>query len=139
MPTSPPTITAAGAIPDPSDRASYNSRAYAFMTWMASAVGQFSAAALNVFNNATEAYASASTATAAVTAAANVAGAVAFVPAQSYAKDACVISPLDQQTYRRKLAGVNAADPSVDQSNWTRISGMSDFASAMAALAFINQ
>lgn len=123
MPTTPPSITAAGSIPDPSDRGTYNARAYAFMTWMKNAVTQFSDVATNVFNNATEAFNSATTASAASTAAVTAAAATQWVSGTTYVLGVCVWSTISGQTYRRIIAGAGTTDPSADSTNWAQISG----------------
>lgn len=139
MPTTPPSITAAGSIPDPSDRGTYNARAYAFMTWMKNAVSEFNAVVANVFANSQEAYNSAATANAAAASAASSAGAVAFNAVTVYAQYDNAISPIDYQTYRRKTAGSSPTDPSIDVTNWVRLTGIPRSVKAMSALAFLNQ
>lgn len=64
MPTSPPTIAALPTAPDPSDRASFNPRAYSWSMALPTFGSQIGAVATNVFNNATEAAAAAASATA---------------------------------------------------------------------------
>lgn len=125
MPTSPPTITAAGAVPDPSDRATYNSRAYAFMQWMKNAVAEFTAVATNVYNNAVESFTNATTASSAAASAIAAAGATAWVSGTTYSAGACTWSPSTRQTYRRNSAGAGTTDPAIDSANWTQISGAS--------------
>lgn len=121
MPTSPPTITAPGAVPDPTDRATYNNRAYAFMQWMASAVAEFVAVASNVFSNATEAAQSASTSTAASLASIAASGATKWA-AGSFADGVCVFSPSDyRMTFRKVGAGASAVDPATNAAGWALI------------------
>ena len=60
--TAPPTITALPAAPDPNDRATFNARAYPWAAAQAVMVTETNAVAENVFNNATEAAALATTA-----------------------------------------------------------------------------
>lgn len=64
MPTSPPTIAALPTAPDPSDRASFNPRAYSWSAALPTFGNQIGAVAANVYTNAAEAAAAAASATA---------------------------------------------------------------------------
>lgn len=64
MPTTPPTIAALPTAPDPSDRPTFNTRAYSWSMALPTFGSQIGAVATNVFNNATEAAAAAASATA---------------------------------------------------------------------------
>jgi hypothetical protein len=71
---------------------------------------------------ATSALVSEQNAAASATAAATSANAERWVSGTNYLIDVCVISPLDSQTYRRKIPGAGAIDPKNDKTNWTPIS-----------------
>lgn len=60
-------------------------------------------------------------ANAAAQAAATTAGAAPFNPATNYAQYTSSISLVNLQTYRRKVAGVNATDPANDPTNWSPV------------------
>lgn len=64
MPTSPPTIAALPAAPDPSDRALFSSRAYSWSAALPTFGNQIGAVAANVYTNAAEAAAAAASAAA---------------------------------------------------------------------------
>ena len=49
-----------------------------------------------------------------------VAGAVAWVSGVTYAVGDARYSPINMQTYRRKVAGAGATDPSLDATNWAK-------------------
>lgn len=131
MPTSP---TAPSAVPDfPAiGDASYNTKAYNWATHMDAVFpGEMQALATNVYNNAVEADADATTATtkaaeavAAAAAAITTANAAAWVNGGTYALHANAISGLDSQTYRKKTASsVTTTDPSADPTNWVKLGG----------------
>lgn len=63
MATAPATINALPTAPNPDDRVTFNSRAYAYTVALQTVVTQQNAASTNVYNNAVEAYNSANTAT----------------------------------------------------------------------------
>ncbi len=137
--TTPPSITAAPTpAPQRNDRSTFSARVDAFVTWLTTAVAQFSAVATNVYNNAVDAYNNAvaaaasavSAATQATQAAQSAAAAVAtanstlWVTGTTYALGANVYSPIAPQfTYRRIVAGAGSTDPSADATNWAPISG----------------
>lgn len=58
---------------------------------------------------------------AAANAASAAAGAAKWVSGTTYADGAVTWSPLDYQTYRRKGAGGGTTDPSLDPTNWARV------------------
>lgn len=135
MPTQPPNIT---PVPQPpiqrGDRATFSSRVDAFITWLAAAVAQFMAVATNVYNNAVEAFQSASAAASsalvasgAATAAAQGIGATPWVSGKQYAQYEYAISPVNSQTYRRRVAGSGTIDPSNDSTNWALPAGDGSF------------
>lgn len=133
--TSPPSITGSPTAPQRGDRTTFSTRVDAFVTWMATAVGEFGAVATNVYNNAVDAYnnavagaASASAASisaansaASALASANSAGAMMWVSGTTYALGAAVWSPLNRVVYRRIVAGAGTTDPSLDVTNWALI------------------
>lgn len=120
--STPPTID---PVPSPSpargDRTTFSSRVDAFVQWLITAVGQFTAIASNVYNNANDASASATAASVSAIAAAASASATKWVSGTTYADGAVVWSPLNYQTYRRKGAGAGTTDPSLDSSNWASL------------------
>lgn len=61
--------------------------------------------------------------------------AVMWVSGTTYALGVAVWSPLTLQTYRRKVAGAGATDPSIDDTNWQPI-GASLAQLHAAALSF---
>lgn len=63
MPTTPPSITALPAPPDPNNRATFNTLAYPWSVAQQTLATEVGAVATNVFNNATDAATSATTAT----------------------------------------------------------------------------
>jgi hypothetical protein len=65
--------------------------------------------------------AKAAAAAASATAAGAAANAVAWVSGTTYALNAAVISPINQQTYRRAIAGAGTTDPSLDATNWVKL------------------
>lgn len=132
-----PPITDIPPFPALSDRATgaYNSKAYEFGTHMADKFNsEISAVAANVLGNATDAQASATTAnSAALTALSAAEGAVAlvgvnaWVSGTTYAKNVAVISQVNFQTYRRRIAGAGTVDPASDSTNWAMLTGSGSF------------
>jgi hypothetical protein len=129
----PPALTNIPDFPALSDRAAgtYNSKAFAFGTHMADTFNpEVAALANNVKANADDAATSASTAAAqvglattqalAAAGSAAVAGAVAWVSGLTYALGDARYSPINLQTYRRKVAGAGTTDPSLDATNWAK-------------------
>ena len=124
--TSPPTITAAPTpAPQRGDRSTFSTRVDAFVTWLISAVTQFAALGTNVYNNAVDAFSSATTATtqaanaaASATAAAAASAAALWVSGTTYSIGQCAISPANLATYRRKTNGAGTTDPASDGTNW---------------------
>lgn len=121
----PPTITTPPDGPQRGDRATFAGRVDAFITWLIASVAQFGAVASNVYANAVDAFtsataagASASAASAAAESASQVAGATKWVSGTTYADGACVWSPLNSATYRRRSTGGGTTDPSADSTNW---------------------
>jgi hypothetical protein len=124
--TTPPTITPAPQPPQRNNRATFGNLLDAFLLWLFSVVAQFQALATNVYNNAVDAFSSAEKAhddaeiaASAAQAAISAANITRWVSGTTYQQDACVISPADNSTYRRKTAtGVSTVDPSADPTNW---------------------
>ena len=131
MTTTPPSIAALPAAPDPTNRATFNTLAYPWSAALPTFGTEVSAVATNVKANADEAAASAvSAAASVVSAAASVAaaqgaaaaaGAVVWVSGTTYAIGDARYSPANMQTYRRTTAGAGTTDPSADTTNWTRL------------------
>lgn len=131
MATQPPNIT---PVPTPpiqrGDRATFSSRVDAFILWLVNAVTQFSVVATNVYNNAVEAFQSATSAassaqiaTVQAQAAQAVGGIMVFNPAKAYAAGEVAYSLINGQSYRRLTAGTSATNPANDQTNWRLLSG----------------
>lgn len=134
MPIQPvPALTDIPPFPALSDRAAgtYNSKAFNFATHMADNFnGEMTAVAENVRNNAleTESKAAAATsaaqlATAAATDAIALVGVNVWVSGTTYAKNVAVISQVNFQTYRRRVAGAGTTDPANDPTNWAILTG----------------
>jgi hypothetical protein len=129
--TTPPSITPTPLpAPQRGDRATFSSRVDAFIVWLTTAVGQFSALATNVYNNAVDAFNStaaaansAATAAAQANAAQATVGVQAFNATKAYAAGEAAYSLINGQTYRRITAGTNATNPANDQTNWRVLSG----------------
>ncbi len=147
--TVPPSITPSPVAPDRADRATFSPRATAWADWVKNhAVAEIAAVATNVYNNAIDAFSSATTATAqadlattngaaqvalattqaghaaaSAAAAAATAGAEPWVSGQVYAQYAACVSLIDAQTYRRTTAaGSGIIDPKNDTANYVNIS-----------------
>jgi len=126
MPTQPPVVDPfVSPTPLRSDRTTFSARVDLFVTWFIASITQLVALATNVFNNATEAFnnagaslTSANAAAASAATAAATANASMWVSGTNYAQGVCVISPANFATYRRKVAGAGAVDPSLDAVNW---------------------
>lgn len=138
MPTNPAPIAAAPDAPDRADRATFDSRATAWATYQKDTlVPGVNAHTAATYANAVEALAAAETAGAAATAAVNASNAAEWNPATNYAVGVVVWSPTDLLSYRRKVAGVSATDPSLDAVNWAPLAagaaGAADVALAAGA------
>lgn len=143
-----PTMTDIPPFPALSDRAAgtYNSKAFAFGTYMADTFNsEISAVASNVLQNATDAQASAVTANGAAATAQSAAddavalvGVNAWVSGTTYAKNVAVISQVNFQTYRRRVAGAGTTDPANDSTNWAMLVGGGAFIAQPAPTASIN-
>lgn len=137
MATAPPTINALPAPPDPNDRSTFNARAYPWSVAQQTLATEVGAVAENVYSNAQAAESGATAAAnqvvlasdqavlaqSAATAASATAGATQWASGATYAIGDCVWSPLNQQVYRRKVAGAGTTDPSADATNWTQVGG----------------
>lgn len=128
--TTPPSITALPAPPDPNDRATFNARAYPWSAALGTFTTEVEALAENVADNATDAATSATTASTArneallAQAAAEAASAAEkWVSGTTYAQGDVVWSPVDFASYRRKTAGAGTTDPSADATNWQALAG----------------
>jgi hypothetical protein len=128
MPTTPPSITALPAAPDPNDRSTFNARAYPWSAALNNFGTQLSAVAATVKANADEAEADASSAATARTAAEQAQAAAEAASAASkwisgttYAEGVVVWSPADFASYRRKSTGAGTIDPSADSANWAKL------------------
>ena len=129
MPTTPPTITTSPAVPDPSNRATFKTRAYPWTIWMRDVAAEIAAVATNCYNNAVEAAASAVAALASQTSAslhassaASFSAATMWVSGTTYTAGVAVISPINFLTYRRRSTGAGTTDPSLDLANYAVLS-----------------
>ena len=133
MPTTPTTLTDPGLSPDRSDRATFTARAIARDEFIKNtSTPELRLALANVYGNAVEAAASAVTAAAqvalataqaaaAATAAASAsstANITAWGAATAYTAGQSVYSLVNFLSYRRRVAGTTATDPSLDPTNW---------------------
>lgn len=143
MPTTPPTIDPAPGVPRRGIKATFGNMVDAFNTWLADSVDQFAALALNVFNNAKEAFdsavaaaewagqasdsaaaasVSASGAADSVLAAAAINGATMWTAGTTYQQYQAAISKVTFRTYRKTTTAAastgGAVDPANDPANW---------------------
>lgn len=127
------TITALPTPPSRDDPANFRARADAFMAALPTFATEANTVAGEVNANATtattqagiattqagNASASAAAAAASATAASVISGASAWVNGNTYAQNACVVSQVTFQTYRKKTASsVTTIEPSIDSVNW---------------------
>jgi len=143
-----PPMTDIPSFPALSDRAAgtYNSKAFAFGTYMADTFnGEMFAVASNVMENAADAQASAVTANGAAATAQSAAddavalvGVNAWVSGTTYAKNVAVISQVNFQTYRRRVAGAGTVDPANDSTNWAMRTGSGAFIPQPASSTSLN-
>lgn len=122
--TPPPITPAPTPAPQRGERSTFSQRVDAFVTWLTTAVGQFAALALNVYNNAVEAYNAGQAATSQAAAAIAAVNATAWVSGTTYAIGNVRYSPINGQSYRRITAGAGTTDPSLDTVNWSPVVGM---------------
>ena len=131
MPTTPPSVTQfSGAQPQRKDKSTFSDRLDAFVTWIIAAVVQLPALELNVYNNALEAFgsataaaASANTATSAAAVAMATVNIAPWISGTTYGQNVCAISQINFQAYRRAVAGAGTTDPANDATNWRILSG----------------
>lgn len=138
--TIPPTPSAAPAVPDRTDRATFSTRATNAFDYIKNVFfGDLGALATNVYNNAVDAYnnavaaaasavaaaGSASAAAGSVTtsaanaaAAAASAGATLWVSGTTYAIGNQRIDPANNRLYVRRTAGAGTTNPNADPTNW---------------------
>jgi len=106
------TITALPTAPTPQDDAgTFNSRAFALVASLAQFVSEANVDISKCNQDALNAIAAAA-------ASANSSNAEKWVSLTTYAAGKVVWSPANWQTYRRKIAGAGATDPSADTTNW---------------------
>ena len=141
--TAPPSLTAPPTAPDPNDRATFSSRAYALVSWLSTMVTQMTSALSNVYTNASEAYSSGLSAAASAAAASASASAALHNPATNYATGTVAISNVNYLPYRRTSTspGVDATDPANDTAGRWAPAAVSpivvaDVSGAIAAQAF---
>ncbi len=115
----PPTITPAPTpAPQRNDPVTFSDRVDAFVTWLIAAVAQFGALATNVYNNAVEAFNYANIASASAAYATSATGVIAWVSGTTYGVGDMRFSLINFQTYRRTTVGAGTTDPSLDTTNW---------------------
>lgn len=111
------TVTALPAAPSRGQSpSSFIVSADAFVSALPTMVTQINQVASEVNANADRAQSNAE-------AAAATSGAVPWVSGTTYAKNDAVISQVNFQTYRRKVAGGGTTDPSSDPTNWAALNG----------------
>lgn len=123
--TSPTPITALGTPPSTSDPTNFDTRADALFGQLPTTVTEINALGTVTYNNAVDAYNSATTAAAdAASTAANAAiasaaaGAILWVSGTTYAVGDRRFSPTNGLTYRRLTVGAGTTDPAADTTNW---------------------
>lgn len=82
--------------------------------------------------------ASASAAAAAAETASYAAGVSQWVSGTTYVVGQTVWSPVNLQTYRRRVAGAGTTDPSLDSTNWRGLNGQANFDAIPVAASDIN-
>lgn len=103
------------------DVATFNSKAFDFVSDLVTWTTEVNSAGTTIATNASTASAAASTATtqaAVATSAATAAGAVAWVSGTTYAEGDVRYDTTDFLTYRRKTAGAGTTRPGLDSTNW---------------------
>ncbi|MFK3738024.1 hypothetical protein [Massilia sp. TN1-12] len=131
MPTTPPQVNQfSGSAPQRKDKSTFSDRLDAFVTWIILCVTQLPALAANMYSNAVDAFnsalaasQSASTATSAAATAMATANASPWVSGTTYPLNACAISQVNFQSYRRAVAGAGTVDPANDATNWRILAG----------------
>lgn len=113
MPTSPPTIATPPTPPQRTDISTFVQRADAWVGWEETELAKIGTAALNTYDNAVEAAASAASAVAA-------AGSVSapYWSSGTYAEGDIARSPTTHFAYRCLNAGSRTTDPALDPTNW---------------------
>jgi hypothetical protein len=84
------------------------------------------------------AVAAAQTATSAAADATFLVGVNAWISGTTYAKNVAVISQVNFQTYRRRVAGAGTVDPANDSTNWAMLTGSGSFIPQAAATTSID-
>lgn len=118
MAVQPPEIEAFPPTPQRKNKDTFANLFDDVISWFSRSVSKVGQACLSAYQNAVESEASANTAVAAAESAVYVAGATEWVSGRTYAKGACVWSPANGATYRRRAAGGGTVDPSADLANW---------------------
>jgi hypothetical protein len=121
-------MSAITPLPDPptrQDPTNFNARADEFLSALESPfvpeLNAFRLEMLEIGDSSSEAAAAAATAKAAADAAQFTADALMWNAATAYVLGENAISPTDFKTYRRKVAGTSATDPSADATNWVLV------------------
>lgn len=116
------TITALPSPPTTNDPINFATRADTFFASIPNFATEANVVAGEVNTASNTASAKALEAATAANSAAFVANATQWVANTSYIAGACVWSPIDFGTFRRRTGGAGVTDPSLDTTNWTRIS-----------------
>jgi hypothetical protein len=121
-------MSAITPLPDPptrQDPTNFNDRADEFLSALESPfvpeLNAFRLEMLSIGDMAEDAVTAAATATAAADAAQFTADALMWNAATAYVLGQNAISPTNFKTYRRKVAGISATDPSADATNWVLV------------------
>ena len=117
------TITALPTPPSRSDPSNFSARADAFMTALPTFVTETNATAVAADADAASALASKIDAAASVTAANASANVTKWISGTTYSAGVVVWSPQTFFSYRRKFAGADTDDPSIDSFTWVLVSG----------------
>lgn len=99
---------------------------------------QANALAIDVTAKSVSAVAAAQTAQSAADDAVALVGVNPWVSGTTYAKNVAVISQVNSQTYRRRVAGAGTTDPANDSTNWAMLVGGGAFIAQPAPTASIN-
>lgn len=141
-------ITALPPAPQPADdKATFNAKAFALLAALQTFVTEANAVETAVDADAaatstdrglaqtarTGSEAARDAAQASANASAASAGATLWVTGTTYALGVRVWSPINQQLYRRVVAGAGSTDPSADATNWRRVRIEADLQTARAS------
>lgn len=130
-------ITALTAAPDPllMSRTDFSAAAASFVLAQKAMTPELNAMTSQMNTVASEVNAASASAVAAAATVAATANAIMWNALTNYLQGSCAISTVDFATYRRKIAGTTATDPSADATNWgPTIAGLAPLQADRAAL-----